>query len=587
MQTAIKELQTEVETTNQDSIRHERDSDQLTTSVGEITRVVESSETAIAESNEQVASLHEIFEGMLERADATEQTYTRAKLQQEDLGTAKEKMLAQQEIKTRQVQQLGKTVSDLQSRMHDLTLQLSEESSIVDQNRSENRALKETYRKLEKLVARSNRKLLSEDTDGSRLTEVSGNTTRSTSSDWWPSGSTASLGGSDHVGSFSRTVAAHSPGASVELDDEMCMTMSPSNGVQHSVTSPDKHPGGAATSDVESESSDADAEPEPKSTSPNTATASALSASNVHTSSAKSISPTSNDGTAGGTKIRWKLGDEKLGEGAFAQVYMGLELDTGHIIAVKELKVRFDCEPAKEHLQALEKEIGVMRNLHHPNIVRYIGTERSNSRLFILLEYVSGGSISTMLKRFGALGEDTVRVYCRHILEGLGYLHDRHIVHRDIKGANLLVGEDGFVKLADFGCSIQLESLTSLSMNEGTKLEASGHTKAFVMNGSVPWMAPEVMKQENPGQKADIWSLGCTVVEMLTGHRPWPAYKTHMSLILKLMTKPGRPPLTGMKATLSATADAFLGSCFQVDPRVRWTAKQLSHHAYVSGGVRA
>ena len=103
LQTTIKELQTEVETTNQESIRHEKDSDNLSTSVDEVTREVESSETAIAESNERVASLHEIFEGILERVNTTEQTYTRAKSQQEDLGTAKEKMLSKQEIGTREV----------------------------------------------------------------------------------------------------------------------------------------------------------------------------------------------------------------------------------------------------------------------------------------------------------------------------------------------------------------------------------------------------------------------------------------------------------------------------------------------------
>ena len=111
LQTEIKELQTEVETTNQESIRHEKDSDNLTTSVCKVTREVESSESAIAESNEQVASLHEIFEGMLERVDATEQTYTRAKSQQQDLGTAKDKMLAQQEMSTRQVGSASRTVT--------------------------------------------------------------------------------------------------------------------------------------------------------------------------------------------------------------------------------------------------------------------------------------------------------------------------------------------------------------------------------------------------------------------------------------------------------------------------------------------
>ena len=122
-----------------------------------------------------------------------------------------------------------------------------------------------------------------------------------------------------------------------------------------------------------------------------------------------------------------------------------------------------------------QEEVATLRSLHHPNIVRYLGTDRTNS-FTILLEYVPGGSIASILALFGPLDEVVLRQYLWQVLQGLRYLHAEGIIHRDIKGANILVSDRGTVKLTDFGCSI-------------TAVRSFNHRAAL---GTVLWMAPEV-----------------------------------------------------------------------------------------------
>jgi hypothetical protein len=149
------------------------------------------------------------------------------------------------------------------------------------------------------------------------------------------------------------------------------------------------------------------------------------------------------------TSIRWKKG-EMLGQGAFGVVYLGLNIDTGELMAVKQMATE---EVSKKELASLENEINLLRNLRHPNIVRYIGTELTSASLSIFLEYVPGGSLKALIDKFGELEESVAKSYTRQLLLGLEYLHRNGIAHRDIKGANCLVGNDGVIKLADFGSS--------------------------------------------------------------------------------------------------------------------------------------
>jgi serine/threonine protein kinase len=154
--------------------------------------------------------------------------------------------------------------------------------------------------------------------------------------------------------------------------------------------------------------------------------------------------------TSGSQHLRWQLGPS-LGQGAFAEVFQGIDTETGKFLAVKQIKLKKEgCAAAK----ALRREIDMMIHMpSHRNVVKYLGTEQTKDRLFIFLEYISGGSIAAMLEKFGALAESIVSRYTHELLCGLDFLHTSSIVHCDIKGANLLVSEDGIVKLADFNSS--------------------------------------------------------------------------------------------------------------------------------------
>jgi len=170
------------------------------------------------------------------------------------------------------------------------------------------------------------------------------------------------------------------------------------------------------------------------------------------------------------------------------------------------LELKLTTQAAK----ALQREIDVMRGLQHKHIVKYLGCEHSGDRLNIFLEYVPGGSIANLLHNFGALEEPVVRKYTKQILDGLDFLHSRGIVHCDIKGGNLLVTEDGVVKLADFNSSKLLDYVAG-----------GGSNQLKSMLGTPQFMAPEVIRQTGHGKKADIWSVGCTVIQMLTSSPPW------------------------------------------------------------------
>jgi len=207
-------------------------------------------------------------------------------------------------------------------------------------------------------------------------------------------------------------------------------------------------------------------------------------------------------GSQPSVSYRWKCGD-RIGSGAYGTVYKALNLDHGVLFAVKKTTL-----PAGEDEQTKwRNELDICEDLRHPHIVSYLGHEFSDDCLYIHMEYLSGGSMASVLKEFGALTCPLLKKATRGMAEGLNYLHGRSppVVHRDIKGANLLVGGDFCVKLADFGCS-----------------KCSDVTASLTMVGSIPWMAPEVINQEGGhGRKADVWSLGCVVIEMATAEKPW------------------------------------------------------------------
>lgn len=141
--------------------------------------------------------------------------------------------------------------------------------------------------------------------------------------------------------------------------------------------------------------------------------------------------------------------------------------------------------------------------------MNYIGSEIVNNSFCIYLEYMSGGSICSIYQKYGTLKESIIKAYTRQILDGLVYLHDNKVAHCDLKGANVLVDQDGTVKLSDFGCSKLFE-------NSFSQTDFTG-----IIRGSLAWMAPEVLQNKGIRRRSDIWSLGCLIIEMAVGGNPW------------------------------------------------------------------
>uniref|UniRef100_A0A1J3JQL1 mitogen-activated protein kinase kinase kinase n=1 Tax=Noccaea caerulescens TaxID=107243 RepID=A0A1J3JQL1_NOCCA len=267
--------------------------------------------------------------------------------------------------------------------------------------------------------------------------------------------------------------------------------------------------------------------------------------------------------------IRWRRG-QLIGRGAFGTVYMGMNLDSGELLAVKQVLIGSNCaskEKTQAHIQELEEEVKLLKNHSHPNIVRYLGTVREDETLNILLEFVPGGSISSVLEQFGPLPESVVGKFTKQLLLGLEYLHNHAIMHRDIKGANILVDNEGCIKLADFGASKQVAELATIS---GAKS----------MKGTPYWMAPEVILQTGHSFSADIWSVGCTVIEMVTGKAPWSEQYKEIAAIFHIGTTKSHPPIP---ENLSSDAEDFLLKCLQKEPNTRPTASELLKHPFVTG----
>jgi len=215
-------------------------------------------------------------------------------------------------------------------------------------------------------------------------------------------------------------------------------------------------------------------------------------------------------------------------------------------------------------IDALKREISLLRDLQHPNIVQYLGCSSSGDYLNIFLEYVPGGSVQTMLNSYGALKEPLVRSFVRQIVTGLAYLHGRDIIHRDIKGANILVDNKGGIKISDFGISKKVEASNLLSGPSSNKNRPS-------LQGSVFWMAPEVVKQTSYTRKADIWSLGCLVIEMMTGNHPYPDC-SQLQAIFKIGGAKASP---NIPEGASDEAKEFLSRTFEVDHTKRPSADEL------------
>lgn len=267
--------------------------------------------------------------------------------------------------------------------------------------------------------------------------------------------------------------------------------------------------------------------------------------------------------------VKWMQGS-LIGQGSFGSVFLALHAITGELMAVKQVempsKSNSELDKRKQVMvAALKREIDLLRDLQHPHIVQYLGSNSDDQHFNIFLEYVPGGSVAAMLNTYGHLQEPLIRNFVRQILDGLSYLHGQDIIHRDIKGANVLVDNKGNIKISDFGISKRVEASALMHVPGG------GHMHRPSLQGSVFWMAPEVVKQTAYTRKADIWSLGCLIVEMFTGAHPFPNC-SQLQAIFQIGGS-GAKPSTPENA--SEEGKLFLTQTFEIDYEKRPSADEL------------
>ncbi|XP_054011682.1 mitogen-activated protein kinase kinase kinase kinase 5 isoform X1 [Hylaeus anthracinus] len=256
---------------------------------------------------------------------------------------------------------------------------------------------------------------------------------------------------------------------------------------------------------------------------------------------------------------------QRIGSGTYGDVYKAKRLSMNDLSAIKVIKL----EPGDD-FAIIQQEILMMKDCRHPNIIAYYGSYLRRDKLWICMEYCGGGSLQDIYHITGPLSEIQIAYMCRETLLGLAYLHSMGKMHRDIKGANILLTESGDVKLADFGVSAQITA----TINK---------RKSFI--GTPYWMAPEVAAVERKGgynQLCDIWACGITAIE-LAELQP-PMFDLHPMRALFLMSKSGfKPPTLKDRDKWSPTFHNFVKVALTKNPKKRPTAEKLLQHAFFQG----
>ncbi|XP_014493641.1 mitogen-activated protein kinase kinase kinase 18 [Vigna radiata var. radiata] len=251
----------------------------------------------------------------------------------------------------------------------------------------------------------------------------------------------------------------------------------------------------------------------------------------------------------------WQRG-HTIGRGSSATVSTATCCAGGAVFAVKSAEL--------SRSESLKREQKILSSVSSPYVVAYKGcdvTMENNKLLFnLFMEHMPFGTVAQATCRHGGrLEEVAMARYTRQIVQGLEYLHSKELVHCDIKGANILIGEDG-VKIGDLGCAKSVVDST------------------VVIGGTPMFMAPEVARGEEQGCASDIWSLGCTVVEMATGDAPWPNVEDPFSVLYHIAYSGEVPEIP---CFLSEEAKDFLGKCLRRNPQERWNASELLKHPFI------
>ncbi|KAM7008212.1 serine/threonine-protein kinase PAK 3-like [Passerculus sandwichensis] len=251
----------------------------------------------------------------------------------------------------------------------------------------------------------------------------------------------------------------------------------------------------------------------------------------------------------------------QVGQGGFGTVYKATDPATGDVVALKKMPLR-----RRSRKELLVNEIQIMKENRHPNIVNYIDSYLVNEDLWLVMEYVDGGTLTSVLVRV-LMEEGMIAAISKECLKALDFLHSKNVIHRDVKSDNILLGMDGSVKLTDFGLCAQL------SPERSTRC---------TMLGSPYWVAPEIVKRKEYDTQVDIWALGIVAIEMLEGEPPY--FKESPIQAQRLIARNRYPPLR-MPSKMSILFHAFLHSCLDTNPSIRWTARELLQHPFLRTAV--
>lgn len=278
--------------------------------------------------------------------------------------------------------------------------------------------------------------------------------------------------------------------------------------------------------------------------------------------------------------FRWQQG-RFIGGGSFGSVYAAVNMDTGSVMAVKEIRMQ-DPQSMKQVLKAIRDEMTVLEMLKHPNIVHYYGVEVHRDRVFIFMEYCQGGSLARLLEYGRIEDEKVIQVYTMQMLEGIAYLHHMGVVHRDVKPENILLDHLGVIKFVDFGAAKVIakggrtrQQRATVTIGTASISGEGGGTKLNSMIGTPMYMSPEVITGSKKGRQSsiDIWSLGCCVLEMATGRRPWANLDNEWAIMYHIAA--GHLPQLPSPDQMSHAGQTFLMRTLQRDPNLRPSAVDL------------